>query len=75
MIKHFLAFEKQIADLRYFKETRNNLQVNESLKKMQITAKGDENIIPDIIHCVKNDCTLGEISDIFRGCFGEYKMS
>ena len=72
MIKHFLIFEKQIADLSYFKETRNNIQVNESLKKMQITAKGDENIMPDIIHCVQNDCTLGEISDTLRLIFGEY---
>ena len=64
--------EKQIDKLGYFKETRNNIQVNESLKKLQITAKGDENIMPDIIHCVKNDCTLGEISDTLRLVFGEH---
>ena len=48
------------------------MKVNEALKKLQITAKGDENIMPDIIHCVKNNCTLGEISDTLRLVFGEY---
>ena len=46
--------------------------VNQSLKKLRITAKGDENIMPDIIHCVKNNCTLGEISDNLRLIFGEH---
>ena len=48
------------------------LQETESLKKLQITAKGDKNIMPDIIHCVKNKCTLGEISDTLRLIFGEH---
>ena len=64
--------EKQIKGLSTFKKTRNNIQVNESLKKLQITAKGDENIMPNIIHCVKNNCTLGEISDTLRLVFGEH---
>ena len=64
--------EKQIKGLSTFKKTRNNIQVNESLKKLQTTAKSDKNIMPDIIHCVKNNCTLGEISDTLRLVFGEY---
>ena len=62
--------EKQIKGLKTFKKTRNNIQVNESLKKLQLTAKGDKNIMPDIIQCVKNNCTLGEISDTLRLVFG-----
>ena len=64
--------EKQIKGLSTCKASRNNIQVNESLKKLRITAKGDENIMPDIIHCVKNNCTLGEISDTLRLIFGEH---
>ena len=64
--------EKQINGLRTFKTSRNNIQVNESLKKLRITAKGDQNIMPSIIHCVKNDCTLGEISDTLRLIFDEH---
>ena len=64
--------EEQIKRLSIFKADRNNDQVDQSLKKLRITAKGDENIIPDIIHCVKNNCTLGEISDNLRLVFGEH---
>jgi len=64
--------EKQINGLSTFKTSRNNIQVNESLKKLRITAKGDQNIMPSIIHCVKNDCTLGEISDALRLIFDEH---
>ena len=46
--------------------------MHEALKKLQITAKGDENVMSDIIHCVKNNCTLGEISDTLRQVFGEH---
>jgi len=29
--------------------------------------------MPAVIEAVENFCTLGEISDILRGVFGEYK--
>ena len=67
-----VEIEEQIKRLSIFKAARNNDQVNQSLKKLRITAKGDENIMPDIIHCVKNNCTLGEISDNLRMIFGEH---
>ena len=67
-----LEVETQIKDLHTFKKSRNNIQVKESLNSLELTAQGDDNVIPDIIHCVKNNCTLGEISDVFRKIFGEY---
>ena len=67
-----IEVEKQIKGLRTFKTSRNNIQVHESLEKLRITAKGDKNIMPDIIHCVKNNCTLGEISDTLRLIFDEH---
>ena len=67
-----IKVEEQIKGLSTFKISRNNIQVNESLKKLQVSAKGDGNIMPDIIHCVRNNCTLGEISDTLRQVFGEH---
>ena len=64
--------ENQIKDLHSFKKSRNNLQVIDSLNNLKSTAKGNNNVMPDIIQCVKNHCTLGEISDVFRLIFGEY---
>ena len=64
--------DRQIEDLHTFKNSRNNIQVKESLNNLKSTAQGDHNVLPSIIHCVKNKCTLGEISDVFRKIFGEY---
>ena len=62
----------QIESLKRFKENRDNLQVIEKLKKLEESAKNDINVMPDIISCIENDCTLGEISDSIRNVFGEY---
>ena len=51
------------------------LQSAKSLEELKTAAESKSNLMPFIISAAKNECTLGEISDIFRGCFGEYKMS
>ena len=62
----------QIKSLNLFKQKRNNIQVKERLEKLKKCSQNGENIIPPIIKCIKNDCTLGEISDSLRSIFGEY---
>jgi methylmalonyl-CoA mutase N-terminal domain/subunit len=62
----------QIESLKRFKENRDNIQVIQKLKKLEESAKNDINVMPDIISCIENDCTLGEISDSIRNVFGEY---
>ena len=62
----------QIDNLKASKASRNNGKVQDSLNSLQDAAKGTENVMPNIIDCVKNRCTLGEISDVLRSVFGEY---
>ena len=62
----------QIDTLKRFKSKRNNIQVKNTLKNLALTAKSNANIMPSIIDCVKNNCTLGEISDVMRKVFGEH---
>ena len=62
----------QIKELKSYKSSRNNNQVGLTLENLKLTAKSNKNIMPDIIHCIKNDCTLGEISDALRTVFSEY---
>ena len=51
-------------------------QVQEKvLEKLQRAAQSDENLMPFIINAVKSYCTVGEISDVLRSVFGEYKES
>ena len=64
---------KQIRNLKNIKESRNNDQVKNNLEKLKNSAKLNKNLMPTIINCVKNDCTLGEISDALRSIYGEHK--
>ena len=61
-----------IKRLKDLKKKRYNLEVQSSLDKLKRAAKTDENVMPQIINCVRSKCTLGEISDALRKVYGEY---
>ncbi|MBU1035978.1 hypothetical protein KJ974_04710, partial [bacterium] len=50
-------------------------KVKENLKSLEKAAKTDANLMPLILDCVKSYATLGEICDVLRSIFGEYKES
>ena len=66
------AVKEQIKAVKKFKQERDNNQVKNYLDKLETGARGNDNLLPLIIKCVKNDCTMGEIADTFRTVFGEY---
>ena len=47
--------------------------VEHVLKRLEMAARSDENLMPVIIEAVKSYATLGEISDVLRDRFGEYR--
>lgn len=48
-------------------------KVKQSLDKVRKVARSDENIMPVLIEAVKTYATVGEISDVLRGVFGDYR--
>jgi len=64
--------KKQVESLIILKESRNNDQVKNQLTQLKTIAQSNDNVIPSLISCAKNDCTLGEISDTLRNVFGEH---
>lgn len=58
--------------LEVLRSNRNNETVNEYLRQINNGAKNGNNLMPLVINAVENYCTLGEISDCLRACFGEY---
>lgn len=58
--------------LKDLKRKRDNIKVQSSLDTLKVIAKTDENVMPQIIKCVRSKCTLGEISDALRKVYGEY---
>jgi methylmalonyl-CoA mutase N-terminal domain/subunit len=65
--------EEQIARLQRMKRERDNRKVKEVLDKLHDEADKDRNLMPTIIEAVKAYATLGEITDVLRGVFGEYR--
>jgi methylmalonyl-CoA mutase N-terminal domain/subunit len=55
------------------KGERDGAQVKERLARLKKAAQGADNLLPPILDAVKAYATLGEISDILREVFGEYR--
>jgi len=47
--------------------------VKEILERLHYSAEKDENLMPTIIEATKAYATLGEINDVLRKVYGEYK--
>jgi len=65
--------EAQTARLQKLRRTRDNKKVKALLDKLHDEADGDTNLMPTIIEAVKSYATLGEITDVLRTVFGEYR--
>ncbi len=63
----------QSAKIAALKAKRNDQKAKESLHKIFMAATNSSNLMPPVIEAVENYCTLGEISDVLRKVFGEYK--
>jgi methylmalonyl-CoA mutase N-terminal domain/subunit len=64
-------FQKE--KLSKVKAERDNSAVQTALKKLQAAAQGADNLLPLTLEAVKVYATLGEIADVLRGVFGEYR--
>jgi len=65
--------DDQVARLRDVRAGRNASQVEKCLKDLKTAAAGESNLMPPIIAAVKEYATLGEICDVLRQVFGEYR--
>lgn len=68
------AEERQIATLSELKRTRDNRTVARLLRELKMAAQREEdNLIPQLIECVKAYATIQEMCDVLREVFGVYK--
>lgn len=55
------------------KHERDSAITEKALSNLKKAAEGTENLIPPVLEAVKAYATLGEIADVLRGVFGEYR--
>jgi len=65
--------KRQIDRLHQVKEERDNKKVMEALEEVRNAAKGTDNLMPPILKAVKAYASVGEICDVLREVFGEWK--
>ena len=61
----------QVARLAEFRKQRRG-DVRGALDTLDRAARDGKNLMPPIIDCVRNDCTVGEIVSTLKQTFGEY---
>jgi methylmalonyl-CoA mutase N-terminal domain/subunit len=64
---------KQVERVRERKRVRNAQEVRTRLGAVRDAAKNGRNLMPVILDAVKAECSVGEISDIFRDVLGVYR--
>jgi methylmalonyl-CoA mutase N-terminal domain/subunit len=64
---------KQVQRVRERKQGRDPAVVRRALSRVTAAARDGVNLMPPIMDAVRHDCTVGEISDVFREVFGVYR--
>ncbi len=68
------GFENEkVSGLTELKKNRDQALVKACLNDIREVSQGSDNIMPALIRAVKSYVTLGEIIDVMRGVFGEYR--
>ena len=65
--------DEQTAKLKDLKDKRDAQVVVASLEHIRQRAVDGQNIMPSVVEAVEQYCTLGEIADVLRSVYGEYK--
>jgi len=67
--------KNQIQFVKKVKSERDNSLVKEKLSLLKKAAEGNDNLMPYIIDAVRVYASIGEICNVLREVFGEYKES
>ena len=64
---------RQVERVRVLRSRRNQIAWKAALDRVQESARSRENLMPHIVAAVEAHATVGEISDVLRKVFGEYR--
>ena len=65
--------EMKAAELKKYRAERDQAKWKAALDKLREVSKTDENVMPYVIEAVKAKATVGEVCDVWRGVYGEYR--
>jgi methylmalonyl-CoA mutase N-terminal domain/subunit len=65
--------DRQCAQLESLRAQRDAVEHGRQLARLRAGAQGTENLMPILIDCARADATLGEMVDVLRDVFGEFR--
>ena len=65
--------EVKTAELKKFRAQRDQAKWKAALDKLSQVSKTDENVMPYVVEAVKAKATVGEICNVWREVYGEYR--
>ncbi len=65
--------EKKAAELKVYRESRDQAKWKAALDKLREVSATSENVLPYVIEAVTAKATVGEICDVWRDIYGEYR--
>jgi methylmalonyl-CoA mutase, N-terminal domain len=65
--------ERQIKRTQSIRRSRRQAETTSSLKEIKEAALGTANMMPAVVRAIKAQATVGEICDVLREVFGEYR--
>jgi methylmalonyl-CoA mutase N-terminal domain/subunit len=63
----------QVGRVRRLRAKRDRAAVDRALAEVRAAAEGTANLLPPMKEALRVRATLGEVSDVLRGVFGEYR--
>jgi methylmalonyl-CoA mutase N-terminal domain/subunit len=64
---------QQIARAQELRQRRDTRAAGAALERVRSACAGSDNVMEAVLEAARHDVTLGEISDVFRSVFGEYR--
>ncbi|NTW06503.1 MAG: methylmalonyl-CoA mutase family protein [Syntrophaceae bacterium] len=65
--------ENEADKLREMRANRNGVKLKEALENLRKVSLDNKNVMPAVIEAVKADATIGEICNVWREVYGEYR--
>jgi methylmalonyl-CoA mutase N-terminal domain/subunit len=65
--------EEKAKELKKFRAERDQAKWKAALDKLREVSKTDENVMPYVIEAVRAKATVGEVCDVWRDVYGQYR--
>ncbi|MBI5442771.1 MAG: methylmalonyl-CoA mutase [Deltaproteobacteria bacterium] len=65
--------DEKIRDLEELRRTRDARGAAATLRALELASREGKNVMPYLVECCRAYATVGEMADVFRNVFGEFK--